>query len=314
VDIIYGKHTNTKAQHTKKIPQEREITKKQRKMSWILNAINKSSEEQSQQVGEDDNVFEVVQHMQTSNLYEDKVEAMNKLVELSAQVSIQKEFAKNDVFQTLVQMLDNQRDDLEMTRQLLEIVLNLTHSEKFGDQYLSVIVNNGYVSTVLHLLEENDHYIKYHTTKLITILLRHNIQLVQQSILAEASVSKLVSLVDDQEDIIRNEGLLLLNTLTHFGNTEIKKIIAFEGAFEKLFRIIFEEGGNNGGIIVQDCLLIIHNLLYENESNQVCLCEKKRNLLLHKILTFHICMFHVGLIETLQFNQLHTIFISSTAA
>lgn len=64
------------------------------------------------------------------------------------------------------------------------------------------------------------------------------------------------------------ECLLLLHALTFGGHQEIQKVIAFEGAFERLFRIIIEEGGNKGGIIVQDCLNIIKNLVFDNSSNQ----------------------------------------------
>jgi hypothetical protein len=32
---------------------------------------------------------------------------------------------------------------------------------------------------------------------------------------------------------------------------EIQKIVVFEGAFDRLFNIIKEEGGSEGGIIVQ---------------------------------------------------------------
>lgn len=32
---------------------------------------------------------------------------------------------------------------------------------------------------------------------------------------------------------------------------EIQKIAVFEGVFEKLFNIIVEEGGSDGGIVVQ---------------------------------------------------------------
>ena len=51
-------------------------------------------------------------------------------------------------------------------------------------------------------------------------------------------------------------------------NTDIQKIVAFENAFERLFTIICEEGSLDGGIIVQDCLQLMHNLLHNNTSNQ----------------------------------------------
>ena len=60
----------------------------------------------------------------------------------------------------------------------------------------------------------------------------------------------------------------MLISLTE-NNADIQKIVAFENAFERLLEIIAEEGGLNGGIIVQDCLHLILNLLRYNVSNQV---------------------------------------------
>jgi hypothetical protein len=51
-------------------------------------------------------------------------------------------------------------------------------------------------------------------------------------------------------------------------NADIQKIVAFENAFERLFAILLEEGAVEGGIIVQDCLQLMHNLLRYNSSNQ----------------------------------------------
>ncbi len=49
---------------------------------------------------------------------------------------------------------------------------------------------------------------------------------------------------------------------------ELQKIIAFEGAYNTLFEIIESEGGNEGGIIVQDCLRLLNQLLKGNSANQ----------------------------------------------
>ncbi|XP_071737584.1 golgin candidate 6-like [Rutidosis leptorrhynchoides] len=73
-------------------------------------------------------------------------------------------------------------------------------------------------------------------------------------------------------EVIRNEALLLLTYLTREAE-EILKILVFEGAFEKIFSIIKEEGGSEGGVVVQDCLELLNNLLRNNSSNQVLLRE-----------------------------------------
>ena len=50
---------------------------------------------------------------------------------------------------------------------------------------------------------------------------------------------------------------------------DIQKILAFEGAFEKLFNIVTQEGGIEGGIMVHDALACVDSLLRYNTSNQV---------------------------------------------
>ncbi|CAI5680614.1 unnamed protein product [Oreochromis niloticus] len=80
-------------------------------------------------------------------------------------------------------------------------------------------------------------------------------------------VSRLMDLLADSREVIRNDGLLLLQQLTK-GNAAIQKIVAFENAFERLLDIITEEGSSDGGIVVEDCLLLLLNLLKNNSSNQ----------------------------------------------
>ena len=74
--------------------------------------------------------------------------------------------------------------------------------------------------------------------------------------------------------IIDSETLLVLIGLTD-GNPEIQKLVAFENAFEILFVIIEQEGGVDGGIVVQDCLQLLANLLQYNSSNQVLYLQIK---------------------------------------
>ncbi|ORX70678.1 hypothetical protein DL89DRAFT_266846 [Linderina pennispora] len=91
---------------------------------------------------------------------------------------------------------------------------------------------------------------------------------VQQAVLVSPTgVGRLVDLLTDQRDIIRNEGIQLLIAMTE-SNADIQKIVAFENAFDHLLAIVGEEGGVRGNIVVQDCLQLLHNLLNYNISNQ----------------------------------------------
>ncbi len=64
------------------------------------------------------------------------------------------------------------------------------------------------------------------------------------------------------------EGLLLLTALTP-SSPDLQKLVAFENAFDRIFGIIDSEGAlTHGGIIVQDCLSLLANLLRLNVSNQ----------------------------------------------
>lgn len=63
-------------------------------------------------------------------------------------------------------------------------------------------------------------------------------------------------------------GLMLLNDITQ-SSAELQKIVAFENAFDRIFSLIQAEGSlTYGGILVQDCLTLLANLLQLNASNQ----------------------------------------------
>ncbi|XP_026215502.1 general vesicular transport factor p115 isoform X2 [Anabas testudineus] len=125
-----------------------------------------------------------------------------------------------------------------------------------------------HVTLLLTLLEEFDFHVRWPGVKLLTALLKNQGPQVQGIILVSPmGVSRLMDLLADSREVIRNDGLLLLQQLTK-GNAAIQKIVAFENAFERLLDIITEEGSSDGGIVVEDCLLLLLNLLKNNSSNQ----------------------------------------------
>jgi predicted nucleic acid-binding Zn-ribbon protein len=80
--------------------------------------------------------------------------------------------------------------------------------------------------------------------------------------------------LDDARDAVRNAALLLLVDLTNVSQTELQKLIAFEDAFQRTFNLIQSEGGlSEGGIVAQDCLSLLANLIRHSHSNQALFRE-----------------------------------------
>lgn len=76
---------------------------------------------------------------------------------------------------------------------------------------------------------------------------------------------------------------MLLIQLTK-GNANIQKIVAFENAFDRIYDVIVQEGGVDGGIVVEDCLLLMLNLLRGNYSNQYFFKEGQDNTIVEIII------------------------------
>ncbi|KAM9770745.1 general vesicular transport factor p115 isoform 3-T3 [Menidia menidia] len=142
-------------------------------------------------------------------------------------------------------------------------------SDDLGAQFTEKFIQDSeHITLLLTLLEEFDFHVRWPGVKLLTALLKNQGVQVQGIILVSPmGVSRLMDLLADSREVIRNDGLLLLQQLTK-GNAAIQKIVAFENAFERLLDIITEEGSSDGGIVVEDCLLLLLNLLKNNSSNQ----------------------------------------------
>lgn len=136
---------------------------------------------------------------------------------------------------------------------------------RFSEVFLADPSN---LPVILELLEEFDFSVRRPTACLLTTLLRNKPTEVQEAVLVSpGAISHIMDLLVDSREVIRNDALLLLLHLTR-SNRQIQKIVAFENAFDRLLAIICDEGFSDGGIIVEDCLIILENLLLGNNSNQ----------------------------------------------
>ncbi|OXU21680.1 hypothetical protein TSAR_004043 [Trichomalopsis sarcophagae] len=226
-----------------------------------------------------DTVDRLVNRVQSSTLLDDRRDACRALKALSRTYRIEVGAHGMDA---LKQVLEMDKTDCEIVGLALDTLCNITSPEAFdeevekhgpkhqiGEQFTEILIkNHETVSQILRFLEEFDFRVRWPALKLLSNLLANKPKDIQEIILVSPmGVSKLMDMLSDSREIIRNDVLLLLIHLTK-GNTNIQKIVAFENAFDRIYDVIVQEGGVDGGIVVEDCLLLMVNLLRGNYSNQ----------------------------------------------
>lgn len=226
-----------------------------------------------------DTVEKLVDRVTSSTLLEDRRDACRALKALSRKFRIE---VGAQGMPALIQVLQNDCQDSEIISYALDTLCNIMSSSEFdeeadnptvtvnvGEQFTEMFIKTAdNVTLVLGYLEEYDFRVRRSAIQLITILITNKTKDLQEIIIVSPmGVSKLMDLLTDSREVIRNDALLLLIQLTK-GHSNIQKIVAFESAFDKLFEIVREEGCSDGGIVVEDCLILMLNLLKNNSSNQ----------------------------------------------
>ncbi|XP_074849920.1 general vesicular transport factor p115 isoform X3 [Carettochelys insculpta] len=232
-----------------------------------------------------DTIQKLCDRVASSTLLDDRRDAVRALKSLSKKYRLEVGF---QAMAHLINVLQTDRSDSEIIGYALDTLYNIVsndleeeeqddseeeNSQKqvddLGRQFTELFIKQQEnVTLLLSFLEEFDFHVRWPGVKLLTSLLKQQGPQVQQIILVSPmGVSRLMDLLADSREVIRNDGVLLLQQLTK-SNAAIQKIVAFENAFERLLDIVTDEGNSDGGIVVEDCLLLLQNLLKNNNSNQ----------------------------------------------
>ena len=161
------------------------------------------------------------------------------------------------VLETLIMLFSPEESSQEASEEVL-----LFMADEFTQRQDNITI-------LLDLLEASDFYPRLYSLQLLSAILNARPERTEECIFtAPLGISRLVAVLDDRREAIRNEGLSLLTYLTPH-SSELQKLVAFENAFDKIFDIINQEGSLSGGDrIVEDCLILLANLLRMNISNQ----------------------------------------------
>ncbi|KAL1415003.1 hypothetical protein MTO96_007006 [Rhipicephalus appendiculatus] len=225
-------------------------------------------------------VERLVNRVQTSTLLEDRRDACRALKALAKKFRVEVGAQGMDA---LVHILETDRGDGEIIGYALDALSYVISgaeeneedsqdentSRELGEQFTEIYIKKPEnVTLLLDLMEEFDFRVRWPAVRLLTGLLVHRAKEVQECVLTSPmGVSRLMDLLSDSREVIRNDALLLLAHLTK-ANANIQKIVAFENAFDRLLDIIIDEGCSDGGVVVEDCLMVLLHLLKNNNSNQ----------------------------------------------
>ena len=178
----------------------------------------------------------------------------------------------------LIACLSKDGEDVDTVKIILEVLNFLFHPNEnsaeaseevtlfLADEFTTRQDN---ITLLLDFLDNTDFYLRLYSLQLLSAILASRTERTEECIFtAPLGISRLVAVLDDKRDAIRNEGLALLTYLTP-SSPELQKLVVFENAFDRIFNIIKLEGSvRHGDRVVEDCLILLANLLRLNVSNQ----------------------------------------------
>jgi hypothetical protein len=187
-----------------------------------------------------------------------------------------------------------QDPDTQLARDALETLVNLCDvgvpavedkpgaSRVAGEHNTAVLLSNPpHLPTALAAVEETDFYIRFHGVTLLQRLLANAPDRTHAALLAApATVGRVLSVLDDGREIVRNEALRVLGALAASAPPELANILAFAGAFEPLLGLAEAlagadiAGGDAGaGAVLRDVFDVLGQLLSRHPANRRLFAE-----------------------------------------
>ncbi|MCP9265502.1 General vesicular transport factor [Dirofilaria immitis] len=225
---------------------------------------------------ETDNAAEVVENLvervETSTVPEDRRDALKALRSLAKKVRLPVAAIGMNVY---MEILEKEGNSSEIVSIVLEILVSVLcdddcpdeGQDEIGERLAEMIVRRKtFITSIMALVESYEFAVRRAVIQLLTALLRHRASEVQTAIVEEPmGVSRLVDLLHDTREIIRNSTVLMMSELSR-AHPQIQQLLAYENAFQLLFDVIDVEPMES--IVIEDCLYVILNLLRKNPKNQ----------------------------------------------
>jgi len=181
---------------------------------------------------------------------------------------------------SLISSLSRDGEDVDTVKVVLETLLMLftpDPSSPEASEEIALWVADEFtqrhenISMLLGFLapDRTDFYSRLYSLQLLAAILEARTERTEECIIStNEGIPRIVAALEDPREAIRDEAVGLLTDLTPT-STVIQNLVTLEKGFTPIFAIITREGGLAGGArVVEDCLVLLGNLLRMNPQNQ----------------------------------------------
>ncbi|KAL1842980.1 hypothetical protein VTJ49DRAFT_3457 [Mycothermus thermophilus] len=161
--------------------------------------------------------------------------------------------------ETLLMLFNPDPDSPEASEEIA-----LWVADEFTQRHENIALLLGFLAR-----ERTDFYSRLYSLQLLSAILSARTERTEECIVNTSDgISRLVAVLEEPREAIRDEALSLLTDLTPTSNV-IQNLVTLEKGFGPIFEIIRNEGGlADGARVVEDCLILLANLLRLNPLNQ----------------------------------------------
>lgn len=153
---------------------------------------------------------------------------------------------------------------------LMEKLINSKNKEANIKNSKSILSESRNVETLLELMCHENGTTSIIASQVLTLLHGNDGEFLEKSIQqCPNGLNRLLErLSDSSREEVRNQSIVLIQELT-ISNESMKNALVFQEGFDILFATMREEGGSRDcGVVVQDCLMILRNILYNSKISQ----------------------------------------------
>uniref|UniRef100_A0AC35TSR2 Uso1_p115_head domain-containing protein n=1 Tax=Rhabditophanes sp. KR3021 TaxID=114890 RepID=A0AC35TSR2_9BILA len=240
-------------------------------MSYFQNFFtgNKEAIEDDDDVSLVEKLFDRVE---SSTIYEDRRDALLTIKDMAPTMRSHVGSIGLKCFMDVLVQDQESCELIYIVFDIMESVLTVEDSispkeDDLGDQLAELFVKKpALMEAIMNTTESFDFMVRKSLVQLLIALLRYRASEVQSAIINHHNgIGKIVDLLQDQREVIRNSVVLMLSELSK-GNGNVQQLLVYENSFQILFGIIIEEMSES--IVIEDCLFVILNLLKRNTGNQ----------------------------------------------